>query len=250
MISFEVWQKCYKDAGVRTPSCWDEGLLKPHNHTISVSDLAFIGGYHGLVDLRVGEINRIRADGKGVVLKDASEIDCDIIIKCTGFHLNDELPEVVGTSKMHSYGLIDYNLNYQAEPLLDQGQFGSSKATDADAAETPALKEISELVQKPEFLRGLQVYRESRLDETPLKPQGNPFGSGQGGPIDCLSNYFAWLVDHPTEQAALLKHSGAPAQEMVMLWSSQIGQNNTATLVRLISALAGVDTNSDRKAVG
>lgn len=103
-----------EDAGVRTPSCWDEGLLrlgfawhlccwgpcwyhqkqctepkgdkaiplvprKPHNHTISVteaqrisegrvrvlplcltrSDLAFIGGYHGLVDLRVGEIDRI-----------------------------------------------------------------------------------------------------------------------------------------------------------------------------------------------
>lgn len=243
MISFEVWQKCYKDAGVRTPSCWDEGLLKPHNHTISVSDLAFIGGYHGLVDLRVGEIERIRADGKGVVLKDGAEIECDIIIKCTGFLLNDELPEVVGTAKMHSYGLIDYNLNYQAEPLLDQGQFGSSKATDGDA-ETPALKEISELVKKPEFLRGLQVYRQSGLDETPLKPQGNPFGSGQGGPIDCLSYYFAWLVDHPKEQAALLKHSGAPAQEMVMLWSSQIGQNNSATLVRLISALAALDSSS------
>lgn len=68
------------------------------------------------------------------------------------------------------------------------------------------------------WLRGLQVYRQSGLDETPLKPQGNPFGSGQGGPIepwlsngngvpkqldqpehfanskDCLSYYFAWLV--------------------------------------------------------
>ncbi|CAK9115688.1 unnamed protein product [Durusdinium trenchii] len=239
MISFEVWQKCYKDAGVRTPSCWEEGLLKPHNHTISVSDLAFIGGYHGLVDLRVGEIARICDDGAGVVLKDGSEIECDTIIKCTGFHLNDELPEVVGTSKMHSYGLIDYNLNYQAEPLLDQGQFGSSKATDAEA-ETPALREINELVQKPEFLRGLQVYKTFGLDETLLKPQGNPFGSGQGGPIDCLSYYFAWLVDHPAEQAALLKHSGAPAQEMVMLWSSAIGQNNSATLVRLISALAAL----------
>ena len=54
------------------------------------------------------------------------------------------------------------------------------------------------------------------LGQTPLKPQGNPFGSGQGGPIDpwlllgveaawaspsnfanskdCLSYYFAWLV--------------------------------------------------------
>ena len=32
---------------------------------------------------------------------------------------------------------------FQAEPLLDQGQFGSSKATDADAAETPALKVVA-----------------------------------------------------------------------------------------------------------
>ncbi|CAJ1341995.1 unnamed protein product [Effrenium voratum] len=239
MISFEVWQKCYQDAGVRTPGCWAEGLLKPNNHTISVSDLAFIAGYHGLAELRVGEIARIRGDGRGVVLKDSSEIDVDIIIKCTGFHLNDEVPEVVGSSKMHPYGLIDYNLNYQAEPLLDWGQFGSSKA-DA-AVESPAMKEINEILTKPEFHKGLEVYRNVGLDEGPLKPQGNPFGSGQGGPIDCLSRYFAWLVDHPEEQASLLKHSGAPSQEMVQLWSSQIGQNNTATLTRLICALAALD---------
>ena len=30
----------------------------------SRSDLAFIGGYHGLVDLRVGEIARIRASDR------------------------------------------------------------------------------------------------------------------------------------------------------------------------------------------
>ncbi|CAE7511799.1 Mcat [Symbiodinium pilosum] len=240
MISFEVWQKCYQDAGIRPPGCWSEGLLKPHNHTISVSDLAFIGGYHGLVDLRVGEIARIRQDGRGVQLRDGSEIDVDIIIKCTGFHLNDEVPEVVGSSKMQSYGLIDYNLNYQAEPLLDQGQFGSSKSTDAEA-ENPAMREIVELYQTKDFLRGLELYRRIGLDEEPLKPQGNPFGSGQGGPIDFLSYYFAWLVDHPDEQAALLKHGGPPSQEMVKLWSSAIGQNNTTTLMRLICALAELE---------
>lgn len=32
------------------------------------SDLAFIGGYHGLVDLRVGEIDRIRAEAWGVTV--------------------------------------------------------------------------------------------------------------------------------------------------------------------------------------
>ena len=34
------------------------------------SDLAFIGGYHGLVDLRVGEIDRIRAQAWGATCHD------------------------------------------------------------------------------------------------------------------------------------------------------------------------------------
>lgn len=84
--------------------------------------------------------------------------------------------------------------------------------------------------------------------QTSLKPQGNPFGSGQGGPIEArpkmrLFNGLglplllfrmagwqlsvtaeSWIhaghaglgrrpeVDHPEEQAALLRHSGDPAQ--------------------------------------
>eukprot|EP00439_Symbiodinium_sp_Y106_P022665 s7215_g2.t2 len=80
VISFDAWKQCY-DAGLPQPECWAEGLLKPHNHTVSVSDLAFIAGYHGLATLKVGEIAAYRPDGHGVVLKDGSKVDCDIIIK-------------------------------------------------------------------------------------------------------------------------------------------------------------------------
>ncbi|CAE8613591.1 unnamed protein product, partial [Polarella glacialis] len=127
IISFDAWRQCYKDACLDTPECWEEGLLKPHNHTVSVSDLAFLGGYYGLVDLRVGEIASFRPDGQGVLLKDGSGLDCDIVIKATGFHLNDEVPAVTGYSKIHSFNLLDFNLNYGAEPLLDGGQHGSQK---------------------------------------------------------------------------------------------------------------------------
>ncbi|CAE8638874.1 unnamed protein product, partial [Polarella glacialis] len=127
IISFDAWRQCYKDACLDTPECWEEGLLKPHNHTVSVSDLAFLGGYYGLVDLRVGEIASFRSDGQGVLLKDGSGLDCDIVIKATGFHLNDEVPAVTGYSKIHSFNLLDFNLNYGAEPLLDGGQHGSQK---------------------------------------------------------------------------------------------------------------------------
>lgn len=238
MISFAVWQKLYDDAGLRQPSCWKEGILKPHNHTISVSDLAFIGAFHGLVDLRVGEIERIK-DGESVQLKDGAIISgLDMIIKCTGFHLNEDVPEITGCTKMQSYGLVDYNLNYQAEPLLDQGQFGGSKAS--GELETMALQEIQQLSSSQDFQKGLETFRKLGLDDTILQSQGNPFGSGQGGPIVFLSKYFAWLVDHPDEQAALIEHGGAPSQEVVKLWSSQIGLNNTATMLRLICSLASL----------
>eukprot|EP00438_Fugacium_kawagutii_P007442 Skav210451 [mRNA] locus=scaffold1297:211831:216515:+ [translate_table: standard] len=49
----EAWHSTsLQDSGLPEPECWAEGLLKPHNHT--VSDLGFIAGYHGLATLRYG----------------------------------------------------------------------------------------------------------------------------------------------------------------------------------------------------
>merc|ERR1712032_174888 len=80
VISFNCWRECYENAKLPTPECWDEGLLKPHNHTVSVSDLVYIGGYHGCCSLRVGEIASCLDDGHKVQLKDGSVLDADIII--------------------------------------------------------------------------------------------------------------------------------------------------------------------------
>jgi len=235
-ISFDAWQKLYLEAGLPTPSCWADGMLKPHNHTISVSDLAFVAGYHGLCDLKVGEIRGFRSDGQGVELTNGSRIDCNVVIKCCGFHLNDEVPKVTGSSKMQPYGLIDFNLNYGAEPLLDWGQFGSSKNSDSAGSEDV----IGNIVNTPQFAKGMENFRKLGLKESSMLPLGNPFGSGQGGPIDFLSRYFAWLVAHPEEQAALLEYGGPPMQEVVELWHSQIGKNSTEMMLKLVANLATV----------
>jgi len=232
MVSFDIWQKCYVDAGLRTPKCWDDGLLKPNNHTISVSDLAFIAGYHGMFKLQVGEIHHYRPDGTGVVLKDGGEIDCDMIIKCCGFHLNEDVPKVTGYQKMQPYGLLDFNLNYNAEPLLDGGQFGSGK----DKTEVNADYGFSEA----DFHKGISVFRRLGMDETCLQPMGNPFGSGQGGPIVFQSKYFLYLLDHPEEQAALLKHGGDAPQDVVNLWASQLGQYSHIVMLRLVASLSSL----------
>jgi len=232
MISFDVWRDCYVKAGLKTPACWDEGLLKPFNHTVSVSDLAFIGGYHGLFDIKVGEIARFTDDGKGVELQDGGILECEIIIKCTGFHITDDAANLTGIKKMHPYGLMGPNMNNYAEPLLDGGQFGSAKG----AAEV----EIDWGFTEEEIKEGTKVYKELGYDESNLTSMlgGNPFGSGTCGFCRVSGKYFNWLLDNAEDQKSLLKHSGDAGMSVEQVWQSQIGRHLFATLGRLVAGLA------------
>jgi len=232
MLSFEAWQKCYKDAGLRTPQCWDEGMLKPHNHTISVSDIAFIAGYHGMFSLKVGEIKSFTDDGKGVELCNGERLDVDILIKCTGFHINEDVPLLTGKQKMHPYGFIDHNLQYSAEPLLDGGQFGSAKGT-------VEIDQTNQSVDMEQFKRGLEVSKALGLDDNTV--QNNVFGSGQGGPGLVAAKYATWLLQNEDQQKALLKHSGEPSQDIAHLWLSQIGQYMKVTFMRLVASLGSME---------
>lgn len=247
IISFDVWKQCYEDSGLPKPECWAEGLLKPHNHTVSVSDLGFIAGYHGLATLRVGEIHEYRNDGQGVILKDGSKLDCDIIIKATGFHLNDEVPKICGRKNIYSYDLLDYNLLYGAEPLLDGAQFGSAKGRIAE----------EEQVSEEALYEGiLQMQRKGLPD---VVQRNNPFGSGYAGPMYVSSWFFKWLVTHPEFQKDLMEASGEPAQDAVRMWASSIGvgrQNVTKKLVVDLGAASEsqlkftAEKEADRKLYG
>mmetsp|Transcript_16962 Transcript_16962/g.48431 ORF Transcript_16962/g.48431 Transcript_16962/m.48431 type:complete len:927 (-) Transcript_16962:60-2840(-) len=227
VISFDVWRRCYEDAGLRTPECWEEGLLKPHNHTVSVSDLAYIGGYHGMVDLRVGEIKKFRDDGMGVELIDGSHMDVDIIIKATGFHLNKEVPDITGYTKIHSFGLMDFNLNYGAEPLLDGGQFGSSKGK--------VVTEQEEEIDHAALMAG--VKEAERLGLPDVSPKANPFGSAYVGGMMASSYLYKWFLENQECQKDLLNTVGRPVQDNVQTWASQGGTNLIRTIHLLFANL-------------
>merc|ERR1719469_1075658 len=126
----------------------------------------------------------------GVELTDGTNIECNILVKCTGFHLNDEIPQITGLNKMQPYGLMDYNLNYGAEPLLDGGQFGGSK----DKAEIDLDYSGIELQH---FQYGRSLLEKLGFKSAYLDPIGNPFGSGQGGPTVMNASYFSYLLAHP-----------------------------------------------------
>jgi cation diffusion facilitator CzcD-associated flavoprotein CzcO/surfactin synthase thioesterase subunit len=225
IISFDVWRKCYEDAGLPTPECWEEGLLKPHNHTVSVSDLAFIGGYHGMIDLKVGEIKCFTDDGQGVELKSGERMDVDIVIKATGFHLNNEVPAITDKRKIHCTNLLGYNLNYNAEPLLDGGQFGSSKGKiDHDFEETAS----DEVV-----MAGFHHARQLGIKE--YIGRANPFGSSYVGGMLSNTTFFRWLVEHPEYQKAVLETSGPAQVDIVEQWVSSIGANSNHTIRKIMA---------------
>jgi len=231
MISFDVWRGCYTRAGLKTPACWDEGLLKPDNHTISTSDLVFIAAYHGLFQNKVGEIKEYTDDGRGVELKDGSRIETDFVIKCVGFHLCDRVEKISGCPKMYPWGSLMKNVTCVAEPLLDGGQFGGAKggaAFETDQGFTPE-----------QFTRGMEYLKSSGFETGKnILSSGNPFGSGAGGPAEHASRFIVWLLDHPVEQEAMFKVVGEPVQETTKLWASHIGQNMAVNIGRIISSFS------------
>jgi len=232
VISFEAWKKCYEDAGLPTPDCWAQGLLKPHNHTISVSDLVYIAGFHGLASLRVGEIKEFRKDGQGVTLMDGSSLDCDIIIKATGFHLNTEVPQITGQEKIYSFSLLNKNMGYGAEPLLDGAQFGSAKGRLA----------VEEQLDETALHNGIMEM--GKLGMPDASQRSNPFGSSYAGMMFHHAYFFKWLFQHQDEQDALMEVSGAPSQDAVKMWSSTIGISIRDTLKHLLVQL-GASSSKD-----
>lgn len=222
-------RKCYEDANLPTPECWDEGLLKPHNHTVSVSDMAFIGGAYGLVDLQVGEIKTFRKDGQGVLFKDGSQKEVDIVIKATGFYLNHDVPKITGCQKMYPFGLVQANMWYQAEPLLDGGQFGSAKGKVED--------ETGELADSMmTFIRGAEKFKEMGLPNF-FEPKANPFGSGYVGGMLTNTYFMTYLFENQEKQKTLVAVSGEPFIQVDKLWISAIGNGFGIIAKRLVDAI-------------
>jgi len=150
-------------------------------------------------------------------LKDGTKLDCDIVIKCTGFHLNDEVPKITGKTHMYPCSLIDFNMAYLAEPLLDGGQFGSAKGMqDSSGIMSTAFEDV--LRDNPQKL--------AKVPQRILKqlvPRGNPFGSGYAGGLLSQGNFVAWLAAHPEKQRQVVEGAGRPRMDIVKYWASQIG---------------------------
>ena len=118
-----TWRKLYDKSGAKQPDCWPDNI-KPYGHTISVSDIFFIGHYLGLIEIVTDEIKEFFENGVSTYENDT--IDADIIIKCTGFERNASLiPKITPYTQTNSINYLDDNVMYLADALIDNNVFNS-----------------------------------------------------------------------------------------------------------------------------
>merc|ERR1711920_44299 len=129
---------------------------------------------------------------------------------------NDEVPKITGKTHMYPSMLIDLNMAYLAEPLLDGGQFGSAKG----------MEEASDL--KSSGIEEVLRENEHRFEQLPQRisrqfvPRGNPFGSGYAGCLLSNGNFIAWLAANQDKQRHLLEGAGRARMDIVKYWASHI----------------------------
>jgi len=120
---FLRWKELYAAAGCVVPECWPK-QVKHDGHTISVSDVWFIGHHMKKLSTRTGTIASIEPDG--AMLDNGEFIPCDVIVGCIGFHRSNYLCEALtGRSNVMTTNYLDRDMMYLADAEIDEGAFNS-----------------------------------------------------------------------------------------------------------------------------
>ena len=123
MRNMLLWKKLYDQSGATQPECW-MGKIKHDGHTISVSDIWFIGHYLKKLATIVGTITGMYEDG--VIVDNQQRIDADVVVPCVGFYRNAiNVTEICDYEKMYNNNYLDKDLMYLADAYIDDDVFNS-----------------------------------------------------------------------------------------------------------------------------
>jgi len=123
MRNMLLWKKLYDRSGATQPECW-MGKIKHEGHTISVSDIWFIGHYLKKIDSIAGRITGMYENG--VIVENRQRIDADIVINCVGFFRNAlNVKEICDYTQMFNNNYVDKDLMYLADAYIDDDAFNS-----------------------------------------------------------------------------------------------------------------------------
>jgi hypothetical protein len=117
------WKKLYDLSGALQPECW-MGKIKHEGHTISVSDIWFVGHYLKKIKTMTGEISGMTENG--VFVDGQHHIAADIVVKCIGFERNASVAKALsGYHEMYNNNYLSKDFVYLADAYLDNDAFNS-----------------------------------------------------------------------------------------------------------------------------
>ena len=123
MRNMLLWKKLYDLSGATHPECW-MGKIKHDGHTISVSDIWFIGHYLKKINTVTGTVSGMYEGG--VIVDSQHSIDADVVLNCVGFHRNAaNVKEICDYKKMYNINYLDKDLMYLADAYIDDDAFNS-----------------------------------------------------------------------------------------------------------------------------
>ena len=123
MRNMLLWKKLYDLSGATQPECWPT-RVKHEGHTISVSDIWFIGHYLKKIETMAGNITGM--DENGVIVDNRHHIDADIVLNCIGFYRNAaNVKSICDYTTMYNNNYVDKDFMYLADAYIDDDAFNS-----------------------------------------------------------------------------------------------------------------------------
>ena len=118
-----LWKKLYDRSGATQPECWPR-KIKHEGHTISVSDIWFIGHFLNKIETITGNISSVYENG--VIVDDKQHIDADVVVNCVGFYRNSPLvKDLCDYKEMYNINYLDKDMVYIADAYIDDDAFNS-----------------------------------------------------------------------------------------------------------------------------
>ncbi|MGW8186177.1 MAG: FAD-dependent oxidoreductase, partial [Desulfobacterales bacterium] len=117
------WKKLYELSGAVQPECW-MSKIKHEGHTISVSDIWFVGHYLNKIKTITGEIKGLAENG--IVVNGDRHIEADVVVNCIGFERNAPAVEALsGHREMYNNNYLSKDFMYLADAYIDSDAFNS-----------------------------------------------------------------------------------------------------------------------------
>ena len=117
------WKKQYELSGATQPECW-MSKVKHEGHTISVSDIWFVGHYLKKIQTVTGEISSMTENG--VWVDGHRHIEADIVVNTVGFERNvSRAKELSGCGAIYTNNYLAKDFIYLADAFIDDDAFNS-----------------------------------------------------------------------------------------------------------------------------